>query len=136
MLLQVEDAYLEALDGFLQNAADLGATTIGLTQDAGGTRTRLPWKLITGWDMFCEHLEHLTPKYEDARMMSFIGKITSRMIEYAVETNWPFGRLPEILTEVFPEHMQIPMMQLMERYPAKQLENSWLASFASWFLTQ
>lgn len=136
MLLQVEDAYLEALDGFLQNAADLGATTIGLTLDAGGTRTRLPWKLITGWDMFCEHLEHLAPKYGDARMVSFIGKITSRMIEYAIETNWPFGRLPEILTEVFPEHMQIPMMQLMERHPAKQLENSWLASFASWFLTK
>lgn len=136
MLLEVEDAYLETLDGFLYNAADLGATTIGLTLDPGGTRTRLPWKLITGWDMFCEHLEHLTPKYGDARMISFIGKITSRMIEYAIETNWPFGRLPEILTEVFPEHMQIPMMQLMERHPAKQLESSWVASFASWFLTK
>ncbi|KAI0168729.1 hypothetical protein BJ166DRAFT_578110 [Pestalotiopsis sp. NC0098] len=136
MLLQVEDAYLETLDEFLHNAADLGATTIGLALDPGNTRTRLPWKLVTGWDMFCEHLEHLTPKYGDARMISFIGKITSRMIEYAIETNWPFGRLPEILAEVFPEHMHVPMMQLMERHPAKQLENSWVASFASWFLAK
>ncbi|KAF7540889.1 hypothetical protein G7054_g1068 [Neopestalotiopsis clavispora] len=114
-LLQVKDAYLKALDGFLQNGTDLGASTIGLTLDPGSTCTRLPWKLITGWEIFCEHLEHETLKHEDEKMIPFIAKIATRMIKYAVDTQWPLGRLPEILAKVFPDDLRIPMMQLTEQ---------------------
>ncbi|ETS87088.1 hypothetical protein PFICI_00916 [Pestalotiopsis fici W106-1] len=119
-LLQAENAYLEALDGFLQNGTDLGASTIGLTLDPGSTRTRLPWKMITGWDMFCEHLEHEALKHDDKRMLPFTAKITTRMIKYAIHTQWPFGRLAEILAKVFPNDLRAPMMQLIEQTPTGQ----------------
>jgi hypothetical protein len=114
-LLQAEDAYLTALDVFLQNGTDLGASTIGLTLDPGSTCTRLPWKMITGWEMFCEHLEHETLKHEDAKMLLFIARIATRMIKYAVDTQWPLGRLPDILAKVFPDDLRLPMMQLIEQ---------------------
>lgn len=114
-LLQAQDAYVEALDGFIRNGTDLGASTIGLTLDPGSTCTRLPWKMITGWEMFCEHLEHETLKHEDEKMLPFIAKIATRMIKYAVDTQWPLGRLPEILAKVFPDDLRIPMMQLTEQ---------------------
>ncbi|KAI1482822.1 hypothetical protein F4774DRAFT_406525 [Daldinia eschscholtzii] len=112
------DAYLNSLDDFFKHGADLGASTIGLTLRPGDTSSHLPLCMVTGWDIFCEALEDLTGS-ETEKELVFISKVTMRMIEQAIITRWPVGRLPCIVKSVFPDILLKPMLDMLGQAQVK-----------------
>ncbi|KAI1852341.1 hypothetical protein JX266_002519 [Neoarthrinium moseri] len=111
-LKRLDVAYLRILDGFLDAGADLGATTIGFTRDPGSRTTRLPLCTITGWDLFCEHLELMSTLHPPPDI-TFISKVTKRMIKQAIAVKWPLGRLQTVLEVAFPQELRQPLLDLI-----------------------
>ncbi|KAI1372737.1 hypothetical protein F4677DRAFT_462863 [Hypoxylon crocopeplum] len=105
-------AYLETLDDFFKYGADLGASTIGLTLRPGDTASHLPFRLVTGWDTFCEALEDLT-EFEREKELEFISQITTKIIKQAARVQWPLGRLPSVIAKIFREELSRPMLNII-----------------------
>ncbi|KAI0385919.1 hypothetical protein F5Y04DRAFT_160000 [Hypomontagnella monticulosa] len=103
------DHYIQSLDSFFKYGAKLGTPVIGLTLLPGDATSHLPFRMVPGWDIFCEALEECTG-FQTEQELKFIAQITMRMAEQAINVRWPLGRLASIISRVFPEPLRRPLL--------------------------
>ncbi|KAI0173386.1 hypothetical protein GGR52DRAFT_571899 [Hypoxylon sp. FL1284] len=113
-VITATDDFLEVLGSFFKYGADLGESAIGLTLNPSDTMSHLPFRMVTGWDTFCEALEDYVPS-KTGRELEFAGHIAMKMIEQAIKVGWPMRRLPSVIESVFPERLRQPMLELIAR---------------------